>query len=218
MIKGILLDIDGTLVLSNDAHARAWVEAFAESGYEVAFDKVRRLIGMGGDKLITTLYPNLSEEEGAGRTINQRRGEIVLQKYAPTLTAAPGSRQLVEELHKLGLKTVAASSAKKAELSVLLQAAEVDDLLTEATTSDDVENSKPDPDIVTAALNAIKLSAEEVVMVGDTPYDIKAAAKAGVRCIAVRTGGWADDDLQGAMAIYDNPADLIPHLSDIIKK
>lgn len=218
MVKGVLLDIDGTLVLSNDAHALAWVEAFAQYGYEVAFEDVRQLIGMGGDKLISTIFPELTETEGDGKKIKERRSEIFLDKHAPLLRPTPGSRQLVQALHEKGIKTVVASSAKKAELTTLLKAAEVDDLLTEATTSDDADNSKPDPDIVQVALEKIGLPADQVVMVGDTPYDIQAATKAGVDCIAVRTGGWSDSELSEATAVYDNPLDMMKNLSSIISE
>jgi HAD superfamily hydrolase (TIGR01509 family) len=214
MIKGVLFDVDGTLVLSNDAHARAWEEAFAESGYEIQYDKIRRLIGMGGDKLIATLCPGLSDTEGDGKKIKGRRKEIFLDKYASQLQAAPGTRQLIEAVRSAGLKMMVASSATSDELGILLQAAGVDDLLTDATTSDDAENSKPDPDIVQVALRKIGLASAEVVMLGDTPFDIEAAAKAGVKCVALRCGGWEDSELHDAWAIFDDPADVLAHRTD----
>jgi HAD superfamily hydrolase (TIGR01509 family) len=213
MIRGILLDIDGTLVLSNDAHAHSWVDAFAEFGYTVSYDEVRWLIGMGGDKLISTVQPDLNDSEGVGKQIKEARSKIFLEKYAPDLIPAPGSRELLQTLLARDLKLIAASSSKQDELDVLLKAAEVDDLLTEATTSDDAENSKPDPDIVEVALDQIGFSADEVLMLGDTPYDINAAKKAGVRCVVVRSGGWPDSKLHGALAIYDDPADVLAHFN-----
>ncbi|HSH18303.1 MAG TPA: HAD family hydrolase [Candidatus Saccharimonadales bacterium] len=216
MILGVLLDVDGTLVLSNDAHAQSFVDAFAQYGYDVDFAKVRRLIGMGTDKLISTVRPELNEEEGDGKKIKEVRSKIFLEKYAPDLQPAPGSRQLVETLHEYGLRTIVASSSKSDELGVLLKAAQVDDLLTEATTSDDAENSKPDPDIVQVALDKIGLSADEVIMVGDTPYDIQAAGKAGVACIAVRCGGCKNEDLQGALGVYEDPTDLVRNQEEIL--
>lgn len=216
MIKGVLLDIDGTLILSNDAHAQSWVEAFAMFGYEVIFDDVRQLIGMGGDKLMTALFPELNENEGDGKKIKELRTEILMKKYISKLSPTPGSRQLVEVLQARDVKTVVASSAKKSELEALLTVAKVQDLLTEATTSDDADKSKPDPDIIQVALEKIELPANEVIMIGDTPYDIEAATKAGVRCIAVRSGGWHDDHLAGAVAIYDDPADIMQHLDSIV--
>lgn len=214
MLKGVLLDVDGTLVLSNDAHAKAWQEAFEEYGHRVEFEKIRRLIGMGGDKLLAETVPGLSDESGEGKAIKDRRQEIFLDKYAGELKPTPGSRQLVEALRFLGLRTVVASSASEKELSSLLKAANVADILTQATTSDDAENSKPEPDIVEVALQKIGLSPDEVLMLGDTPYDIEAATKANVKCVAVRTGGWKDTDLAGAIKIYDSPADLLAHRQD----
>ena len=209
MVQGILLDVDGTLVLSNDAHALAWVEAFAEHGYTVEFDAVRALIGMGGDKLIPHLFPSLSKESGPGKTISEYRSRLFLDKYAQDLKPAPGSRELVERLLHDGLKLIVASSAKDSELEILLRAANVEGLLTEATTSSDTDGSKPEPDIVLVALDKIGMTGSEVVMLGDTPYDIEAAAAAGVAVIAVRCGGWNDADLRGAKAIYDDPADVL---------
>lgn len=214
MIKGLLFDVDGTLVLSNDAHAHAWEEAFAEFGYEVPFGEVRKLMGMGGDKLIVSLFPALRSDMGDGKLIAARRKEIFLTKYAPYLQPAPGARQLVEAAQSAGLKTIVASSATSAELSALLKAAEVDDLLKQATTSDDAENSKPDPDIVQVALQKIGLSAGEVGMIGDTPYDISAAKKAGVACVTVKCGGSSESDLSGSHGIYKDPADLLAHKAD----
>lgn len=216
MVTGILLDVDGTLVLSNDAHAHAWVEAFAYYGYEVTFEEVRPLMGLGGDKLIQSLYPELTDKEGDGKHIKDVRSEILLDTYAPHLQPAPGSRDLVLSLQERGLKTIAASSSKSDELKVLLKAAEVDDILTESTTSDEVDNSKPDPDIVQAALDKLGLEAKQVLLIGDTPYDVQAAGRAGVRCIAVRSGGWTDDKLSGAVAVYDDAADVLDNLDKII--
>jgi HAD superfamily hydrolase (TIGR01509 family) len=217
MLKGVLLDIDGTLVLSNDAHAHAWVEAFSQFGYTVEFDEVRRLIGMGADKLIASVQPGLTDTEGTGKKIKEARSKIFLEKYAPHLQPAPGSRDLIEALQANGLKTIAASSSKSDELSALLKAARVDDLLTQATTSDDVDNSKPDPDIVQVALDKIGVRPDEAIMIGDTPYDIEAAARAGVRCIAVRCGGWEDEELAGAAAIYADPADIAAQIGALTK-
>jgi HAD superfamily hydrolase (TIGR01509 family) len=216
LIRGVLLDVDGTLVFSNDAHAAAWEEAFASYGYEVPFHELRELIGMGSDKLIKKVKPDLDDTKGDGKKIKELRAKIFLKKYVPTLSPTPGSRELVRDLQSKGLKTIAASSAKAQELKPLLKKAEVDDLLTEATTSDDAEKSKPDPDIVETALDKISLPAGEVIMIGDTPYDIEAAQKAGVACIALRTGGWQDADLHGAIAVFDDPSELRQRIDELL--
>jgi HAD superfamily hydrolase (TIGR01509 family) len=207
-IQGVILDVDGTLVDSNDAHARAWVEAFAEAGVKVEFEKARRLIGMGGDKLMPEVS-GIEEESGPGKKISERRGEIFKEKYLPAVRAFPKTRELLLRLKEENLKLAVASSAKEDELSPLLKIAGASDLIEEKTSSDDAENSKPDPDIVKAALDGLGFRPEEVFMLGDTPYDIEAAGRAGVKVIALRSGGWDDDALRGAAAIYDDPADLL---------
>lgn len=209
MVQGILLDVDGTLILSNDAHAQAWVEAFAAYDYPISFDQVRPMIGMGGDQIIPKLVPGLNSEEGTGKAIGDYRKRLVLEKFGPQLIAANGSRELVQKLREDGLHLIIASSASEQELGTLLKAAQVDDLIEQATTSSDAENSKPDPDIVQAALQKGNLQPDQVVMLGDTPYDIEAAGKAGVKVIALRCGGFNDEQLAGAIAIYDDPADLL---------
>jgi len=156
----------------------------------------------------------LKNTEGDGKLVADRRKEIFLEKYAPGLQPTPGARQLVEAAQSAGLKTMVASSATNEELATLLKAAKVDDLLTQATTSDDAEHSKPDPDIIQVALQKIGLAAEEVGMVGDTPFDISAASKAGVACVAVQCGGFSEGELAGSYGIYKDPADLLAHKSD----
>jgi HAD superfamily hydrolase (TIGR01509 family) len=210
-LDGVILDVDGTLVLSNDAHAHAWVEAFTAFGYVVPFEQVRPLIGMGGDQIIPQLLPGLNDQEGDGKAIADHRKQLVLSKFAPQMVAASGTRDLILKLKEAGLNLIIASSATDEELKVLLKVAHVDDLLDQATTSSDAENSKPAPDIVQAALNKAHLNPETVVMLGDTPYDIESAGQAGVDVIALRCGGFSDEQLTGAIAIYDDPADLLNH-------
>jgi HAD superfamily hydrolase (TIGR01509 family) len=210
-VQGVMLDVDGTLVLSNDAHARAWVEAYQAFGYQVAFAEVRRLIGMGGDKLMPALTPELNAEEGEGKRISERRKELFLRQFAPGLRPAPGARALVEEMRRRGLRLIIVSSAQRDELESLLRAAQVDDLVTEATTKTDVAESKPAPEPAQVGLERLGLAPEVCVMLGDTPYDVESAGKAGVSTIAVRCGGWDDAGLRGAAAVYDDPADVLAH-------
>jgi len=207
-IRGILLDVDGTLVLSNGAQAQAWVEAFKAHGRDVPLEKVRPLIGMGGDKVVPALAPGLNDKDGDGKEIADARKKLMLEKFGPTLKPAPGARDLVQRALQEGLAIVVASSASSAELETLLRVARVDDLLHERTTMDDAAQSKPAPDIVAVALPKSGLPADAVVMIGDSPYDIAAAQQIGVGTIALRCGGFSDDDLKGALALYDDPADL----------
>lgn len=207
-MKGVLLDVDGTLVDSNDAHAHSWVQTFREFGYTVPFDEVRPLIGMGGDKLLPKLT-GLDHESEAARRLSARREEVFLHSYLPTLHAFPGARELVERMRADGLRVVIATSAKDQELEAILRQADLASLIPTRTSSDDADRSKPDPDIVHAALARGRLAAADAVMIGDTPYDVEAALEAGVRPIAVRCGGWDDRALSRAAAIYDGPADLL---------
>ncbi|PLS78297.1 MAG: hydrolase [Chloroflexi bacterium] len=214
MVQGVIFDVDGTLVLSNDQHAQAWVDALAEFGYDVPFERVRPLIGMGGDKLMPEVVPGLNDEESPGKEIAKRRKEIFKERYLRTLTPANGSRQLLEHLKNAGVKIVIASSATSEELSSLLQAAGVEELVEDATTSSDANESKPAPDIVGVALDKLKLQPEQTIMIGDTPYDIESAKGCGVGVVGVRCGGFSDDQLAGAVAIYDDPADILAHVKD----
>ena len=210
MVAAVLFDVDGTLVDSNDAHAHAWTEAFAEEGVSVDFARVRRAIGMGGDKLMPAVS-GIEESSSLGKRISARRGEIFTKKYLPRIRPLPGARELVSALKARGVTAVAASSAKQDELKALLDIAGARSLMDAATSSDDADESKPDPDMH-AALKRAKASTADAVMIGDTPYDIEAAGRAGVAAIAFRSGGWGDEDLRDATAIYDGPADLLERL------
>ena len=211
LLKGVLLDIDGTLLDSNDAHAAAFTRAFAEHGLDIPFDHVRPLVGMGSDKLIPSLT-GFAHDTREGKAIVERKKGIFEERYLPDLRPTPGARALLERLLADRLTLVVATSAGGDEMKALLRQAGVDDLIHGATSSGDVDNSKPDPDVIGAAMKKSKLKAGQLVMLGDTPYDVEAAAKAGLRTIALRCGGWWDDDaLADAIALYDDPADLLAH-------
>jgi HAD superfamily hydrolase (TIGR01509 family) len=207
-IRGVLLDIDGTLVDSNDAHARAWVDAFAKHGYHVSFDKVRFYVGMGGDNLIKAVI-GLGKDDPQTKKLSEHYGEIFRANYRLHLRAFPGAKALVEHMHQQGLRLIAASSSHKTDVRALLDIVGITKTIDGFTSADDVDNSKPDPDILQVALDKGKLSAHEVVVVGDTPYDIEAAERTGIGCIAFRSGGWKERDLKGALEIYDGPADML---------
>jgi len=209
VVRRVLLDVDGTLVVSNDAHAQAWSTAFAEYGIDAPPARFRDLIGMGGDRIVPTIAAELSAQRGLGKTIGDRRKTIFLQDHAPKLVPTPGATAFVERLRADGLRPVVATSAQRDELDALLHIAGVSQLIDLITTADDVRESKPAPDIVTAALQKANIAADAAILIGDTPYDIEAALRAGVAAIAVRCGGWNDRALTGALAIYDNPADLL---------
>lgn len=212
-VRGVIFDVDGTLINSNDAHARAWVVALAERGIQVSFETVRPLIGMGGDKLLPILA-GIEHESELGEQVSARRAAIFRETYLRALHPFPKTRQLLARLRGMGLRLAVASSAAQADLEPLLRLAQVEDLLEGATSAADAPRSKPDPDIVRAALQRLELEPHEAVMVGDTPYDIEAAARLGLQTIALRCGGRSDRELRGASAIYDSPADLLEKLGE----
>ena len=209
-ITTVLFDVDGTLVDCNDAHARAWVRALAEAGRDVPFERVRPLIGKGADKLLPEAA-SVDPESAEGQAIADRRAAIFSDVEMPALKATPGARPLVAALAK-SFTIAIASSAKNEELDALLRVAGVTEFVEHASSADDADRSKPDPDIIHAALTRSGVHPEAAMMIGDTPCDIDAATRAGVATIALRTGGWPDEALRGAAAIYDSPQDLLDHL------
>lgn len=212
-LKGVILDVDGTLVDSNEAHVQAWVKALRRGGYQVSAEKVRPLIGMGSDNLLPTLV-GVEKDTPEEEKLSEWWKEIFEREYLPKLKAFPKTKDLLERLKADGFMLAVASSAEKEMLGKLLKIAGADKLVEEETSSGDAENSKPDPDIVQVALDKLGLKPEEVVMIGDTPYDIEAAGKIGMKVIGLRCGGWDDDGLKGAIAVYDDPADLLARLDD----
>ena len=209
-ILGILLDIDGTLIDSNDANARAWMEALGQHGVEVNYVAIRQAVGMGGDNLLPQVA-KLESDSPQGKAITETRGQILKEKYLPRLQAFAQVRDLLLRFQDAGLTLVVATSAKAEEAKTLLKIADSADLISEIATTEDAEKSKPNPDILYAALKKSGLSAEQVVMLADTPYDVQAAQKAGVGIVGVRCGGWTTKDLEGTLAVYNDPADLLAH-------
>lgn len=209
LVRAVLLDIDGTLVDSNDAHAQTWVDALAQYGHPVSFERVRRLIGMGGDKLLAQI--GIDKESRLGQRIDERKGELFTRDHLPHLAGFPQARELLLRLIDAGLTLVVATSAKAAEVDALLERCNARDLVPQRASSDDAESSKPAPDIVQAALARAQVPPSAALMLGDTPYDVQAARRAGVRCVGLRSGGWGDGDLEGALAVYDDVADILAH-------
>ncbi len=205
----MLIDVDGTLLESNDAHARAWQRALREAGYSVGLERLRRMIGMGGDRILARIDPSLDDRSEPGRSIARARQRIFLDEYVWMLPPTRGARALLMHLQAMGVERVVATSAKRNELGALLRTAGVADQIDLAVTSDDAQRSKPDADIVQGALRKSGTQAHEAIYLGDTPYDVEAARRAGVACIALRSGGWNDRELAGAAAVYDDPADLL---------
>ena len=207
-IRAVLLDVDGTLLDSNDAHAASWVEVGREFGYAIEFDEVRWLVGMGGDRVLPRLT-GLSENSEQGARMLERRGEIFRQRYLPGVRTFARTHELLQRLRADGRRLVVATSASAQDLHALLEHGGFEELIDSTTDSDQADESKPAPDIVEAALRKTGESAAHVVLLGDTPYDVKAAARAGVTVIALRCGGWTDEELHGAAEIYQDPAELL---------
>jgi HAD superfamily hydrolase (TIGR01509 family) len=208
MIEAILFDVDGTLVDSNDLHAAAWQEAFRHFGIALPFDRIRGQIGKGGDNLIPALLaPDVVER--LQEEIEAFRSDLFRRDYLHRARPFPGATDLLRRLHEDGSKLVLATSAKQQELDFHIDRLHCGDLLTATTSQDDVEHSKPCPDIFEDAFGKVKPLSGAAVVIGDTPYDIEAAAKIGLPAIAVRCGGFPEEELSGAAAIYDGPRDLI---------
>lgn len=209
--RGVILDVDGTLLDSNDAHARSWSDALAEFDKRVSPAEIRPLIGMGGDKVLPKIA-GIAAESDLGRNVTRRRGEIFRARSLPYLQPFSGARALLLSLRARGQRLVVASSAEQADLDGLLARADVADLIDAAASSGDAKRSKPDPDIVEAAIRKSGLPPESLVMIGDTPFDVEAGTRAGVRVIGLRCGGWGADALGGALRVYDDPAALLAAL------
>ena len=211
MLKAIIFDIDGTLVDSVDLHARAWQEAFRKFGREVEFERVRHQIGKGGDQLMPVFFSE-AELERFGEELEKYRGELFKREYLSQVRAFPQVRELFERIRRDGTRIALASSAKKEELKTYKEIARITDLVEEETSADDADKSKPHPDIFEAALDVLgDVSADEALVIGDTPYDAEAAGKINLRTIGVLCGGFPEAELRaaGCTNIYRDPADLL---------
>ena len=209
MTGAVLFDVDGTLIDSNDLHVTAWREAFLHFGHDVPADVIHGQIGKGGDNLIPTLLPGLSDEQH--QALEDYRSELFKTDYLPRVVPFPGVRSLFERIVADGKTIVLASSAKGAEVDYHRNVIGAGDLVTATTSADDVEHSKPCPDIFAAALAKVNGTPGQAVVVGDSPFDVEAAKKLGLRVIGFRSGGFPDDVLlqAGADALYDGVEDLL---------
>lgn len=207
-LSAALLDIDGTLVDSNDAHAQAWVAAFAEHGVCVPLAQVRTAIGKGGDKLLPDLT-GIPEQSRLGESISKARKRIFRREHLPRLKAFPGTKELVALLEDAGLRVAIATSAASDEVGALLEIAGVTHLYERAASADDVERSKPDPDVVGACLAKLSVIGTEALLLGDTPYDVLAGKRAGVGVVGVESGGWRAHALDGALIVYQDLTHLL---------
>ena len=211
MPSAILFDIDGTLLDSVDFHARAWQETFARYGIEVPFEEVRSQMGKGSDQLLP-VFLTKEAVKGIGKRLAEDRAAYFHEQYLPKIRPFPRVRDLFQRVRSDGTRIVLASSAKKSELEEYKKIAQIEGLSDAEICSDDAKRSKPHPDIFVVAL--IKLGnplPADVVAVGDTPYDVEAAIKAGIRPVGMLCGGFAEKDLRsaGCIAVYRDPADVL---------
>lgn len=203
----ILFDIDGTLVDSNNDHVLAWDRAFRDAGYQFDRQTLHDQVGKGSDNYVPALLPDVGDDE-ADR-LADAHGRIYKQDYLHKVRPFPGARELLQRCKEECLKIALASSASGPEVEHYLGLLNCSDLIDAFTSADDVGCSKPCPDIFEAAREKLGVPASEALVIGDTPYDIQAACRAGMRAIAVRSGGFPDDALNGAIAIYDDVATLL---------
>ncbi len=204
----ILLDVDGTLADTTYHHALAWSRAFARHDLAPPLWHIHRCIGMGGDKLIPMVAG-----DGVERDLGDTLREQWAQEYElllPETHLLHGARDLVMALHERGLKVALASSGKEAFTDHVLDLLDLPEgVLGTVTTSDDAEESKPQPDILQVALD--RVAGAGAVVVGDTPYDVASAARMGAPCVVVRSGGFGVQELEsaGAVLVVDGPKDLV---------
>jgi HAD superfamily hydrolase (TIGR01509 family) len=207
-----ILDIDGTLVDTNYHHTVAWARAFRQHGIVVPLWQIHRHMGMGGDQLVASLTDDATEEEKGDdiRTAEKALYLVFIEEVEPM----EGARGLIEDLKGNGHSVVLASSAKEDEVEHYLDLLDARELADDWTTSADVENTKPQPDLVQAALD--KADEKDAVMIGDTPWDIEAAKRAGVETIAVLTGGFSREELEeaGAALVFESVAELRERLAE----
>ena len=206
-----LFDIDGTLVDSNYLHVEAWERALADVGKPVDSWRIHRAIGMDSDKLMDELLGDAKDELG------DRASELHSTYYSTftdRLRPFAGARDLLRAIAAKGVQVILATSAPDDEFEILNDVIDADDAISAHTTSGDVENAKPDPDIIQVALKKGKVDAAEAIMIGDSIWDVHAARRAGVDCIGLLSGGISVGELKdaGAVAVYRDTADLLDQL------
>lgn len=210
-VEAVLFDIDGTLVDSNYVHVDAWSRAFREAGRAVSSWRIHRCIGMDGSKLLETLVG--SADSALAAEAKKLHGEYYAAASSD-LEILHGARELLAHIDSRGITVVLATSAPESELATLRDLLDVEDSVSIVTSSEDAEVAKPEPDIVAVALERAGVEAARAVMVGDSVWDVEAAGRAGVRAIGLRSGGISKAELvaAGAVAVYDDPADLLANL------
>ena len=206
MSEAAILDVDGTLVDTNYHHALCWYRAFRERDVVVPMWRLHRHVGMGGDKYVAAVAGDDVEERLGGGL--RDRWEELFDEAIDEVVPFEGAREFIVDLKERGLTVVLASSSIEAHLDHFLDLLDVRDLADAWTMKDDVESSKPDPDLVATALE--QAGTRDAVMVGDTPWDVESAKRAGIETICVLTGGFGETELRaaGAASVFDSVAAL----------
>ena len=213
-LKALLLDIDGTLVDSNDKHTDCWVEAFAHFGKEVEWKFIRGQIGKGGDLLVPDTL-NAREMRRFGDELKDYRGELWKKKYMHSVQPFPGVREALRAVEERGLKIAFASSSNADEVEYYVSLLEASDLLEGSTSKGDAQFSKPSPEIFQAALEQVGTDAAKALVVGDTPYDVLAAHRAKLAVAALLCGGFERELLAGAEFLFDDMPAVVKELDRI---
>ena len=213
-LQALLLDIDGTLVDSNDKHARCWIEAFAHFGKEVAWDVIREQIGKGGDLLVPDTL-SAREMRDFGEPLQKYRGELWKKNYMNSVQPFPGVQACIRDLAGRGIRIALASSSNPDEVEYYVELLGVGDLLEGTTSKEDAQFSKPSPEIFQAALERVKSDPARTFAVGDTPYDILAAHRIPVPVVALRCGGFAERLLAKAEFVFDDLNEMTRELDRI---
>lgn len=214
LLDGLLLDIDGTLVDSNDLHVDCWVEAFAHFDKDVAPETVREQIGKGGDLLVPDTL-NAREMRRFGDALKKYRGELWTKKYIETVQPFPGVVEALRALHAKSIKLAFASSSNPDEVEYYVELLGVADLLEGTTSKQDAKFSKPSPEIFQAALERVGSDPARTFVVGDTPYDILAAHRMALPVAALRCGGFAEELLAKAELVFDDFTSMVRELERI---
>lgn len=222
--EAVIFDIDGTLVDTVDFHAQSWDRTFQHFGHQIPYEQIRAQIGKGSDKLMPVFFSveelNESDDDQSptlGERIRDYRRELYKREYHPRIKAFPQVRELFLRIKADGKLLALASSATKDDLATYKQILNVEDLVDAATTTTEVESSKPEPDIFLVTLDKLgNIAPERVIVVGDTPYDAEAASKVNLRTIGVLSGGFSVENLDraGCIAIYQDIADLLAHYDE----
>ncbi|MDQ0145543.1 HAD family hydrolase [Pseudarthrobacter niigatensis] len=210
--RGVLFDVDGTLIDSSYIHTVAWWGAFRQYGHDVPMAAIHRLVGMGGARLVDQLLPSGRDRE-EDEDIMASHGALYASHW-PTLRALDGAKDLLGRCHTGGVAVALASSARQRDLEVMRSVLDADAFIDAATSANDAEESKPAPDILEAALKAVGVDAADAVYVGDAVWDMKAAGALGIPAIGLTCGGIHAAELReaGAVEVYDGPRHLLQNL------